>query len=92
MGGFAGHLHRFRNTDVPIVDQSAEKMADDKEVGAVASPADPSIHTDSDTDKIEEDAQLGVQSIQAVTKVWTKNDIILAYITYASLPFQDGPL
>lgn len=90
MGGFAGHLHRFRSTDVPVVDPSADKM-DDKEAGVVASPADHDTHTDSDTDKIEEDAQLGVQSIQALTKVWTRNDIILAYITYAPLPFPSRP-
>ena len=79
--GFSGHLHRFRSADLPVVGNTADKM-NDKETGVVANKADTSVHSDSDTDKISDDAQLGVQSIQAVTKVWTRNDIILAYVTY----------
>jgi hypothetical protein len=38
------------------------------------------VSTDSDTDEISVDAQPGVQDIEAVTKVWSKTHLVLAYI------------
>lgn len=40
------------------------------------------VHEESDTDKISETAQAGVQKIEATTKVWTKTALIVAYIMY----------
>lgn len=52
---------------------------DEKNVGPAVS--NPVGHGDgSDTDKISEDAQLGVQKIEATTKVWTKTALIVAYV------------
>ena len=48
----------------------------DKEVGV----KNQDVSTDSDTDEISVDAQPGVQDIEAVTKVWSKTHLVLAYI------------
>lgn len=43
----------------------------------------PTVHdgiaSGSDEDKPSEDAQHGVQAVEAVTLVWSKNQLILAY-------------
>ncbi|KAK4223695.1 putative siderophore iron transporter [Podospora fimiseda] len=43
-----------------------------------------------DSDAISLNAQAGVQDIEALTKVWTKQDIILAYITIWIIYFVDA--
>jgi hypothetical protein len=63
------------NRDVQAVaEQSAEDA--DKEVGI----KNQDVPTDSDTDEISADAQPGVQDIEAITKVWSKTHLVLAYI------------
>ena len=37
-----------------------------------------------DRDEISPDAQAGVQDVEALAKVWTRNHLILAYITYVN--------
>lgn len=79
---------------VPEVSQ--EKVAHDREAGlsladqkeadvtsAAGAPAKScdDAATNTDSDAISVDAQAGVQDIEALTKVWTRKDIILAYIT-----------
>lgn len=47
-----------------------------------AAPVDTNLETDgveSDSDRISQDAQAGVQKIEATTKVWTKTSLIVAY-------------
>lgn len=68
-------FNKIRPTaDVPIVD---EKQPTDAE----ATPASPSsIGRDSDSEDFTPDAQDGVKGIEATTKVWNKNHLILAYV------------
>lgn len=60
------------------VEGVTERSTDDtdKEVGV----KNQDVSTDSDTDEISVDAQPGVQDIEAVTKVWSKTHLVLAYI------------
>lgn len=54
------------------------RPGDEKNLGPVVS--NPVAHGDeSDADKISEDAQAGVQKIEATTKVWTKTALVVAY-------------
>lgn len=57
-----------------VTEQSPDDT--DKEVGV----KNQDVSTDSDTDEISVDAQPGVQDIEAVTKVWSKTHLVLAYI------------
>ncbi|KAK4166929.1 putative siderophore iron transporter [Cladorrhinum sp. PSN259] len=97
-------LSRFR-PDAPAVhgvpEVSQEKVANDQEAHlshadnkgpAVTSAAGEKIAQDaiSDSDAISLDAQAGVQDIEALTKVWTKQDIILAYLTIWLIYFVDA--
>lgn len=62
----------------PVVEDPSPRP-DDKEAGLATEQA-PSSDPESDDDNIEKDAQTGVQNIEAMTKVWTKRDLYIAYI------------
>lgn len=58
----------------------ADQSFDEK--GQVVDNDGASSHSGSDDDsinKIDKDAQFGVQSAQALTHIWSKRDLILAY-------------
>lgn len=71
----------------PVVEEPSPRL-DDKEVGVATeqAPSEP----DTDDDAIEKDAQVGVQNIEAMTKVWTKRDLYIAYILYVRQGSQAG--
>jgi hypothetical protein len=58
----------------PVAEQSGDDTV--KEVGVRAQD----VPTDSDSDEISTNAQAGVQTIEAITKVWSKTHLIMAYI------------
>jgi hypothetical protein len=70
--------------EAPVVEQEVprEKVANDKEANITNDGAHPPSDTDRDSDEISLDAQAGVQNAQAFAKVWSKQQLILAYITY----------
>jgi hypothetical protein len=67
------------------VEAVREQSADDtdKETGANAQD----VSSDSDGDQISVDAQPGVQNIEAITKVWSKTHLVIAYIMLVELHF-----
>ncbi|KAF1922599.1 siderophore iron transporter mirB [Didymella exigua CBS 183.55] len=52
----------------------------DEKIGAPRSPSSMSASDDESLNKVDTHAEQGVQAIQAATFVWTKNDLILAYV------------
>lgn len=55
----------------------------DEKIGAPRSPTSMSDESnDEELNKVDTHAEHGVQAIQAVTFVWSKQDLILAYILY----------
>ncbi len=79
-----GILDRFAHTEAPVVEdqQVNEKRSNDKEAAVQNDAVGTGSQDDRDSDEISTDAQTGVQGVEALTKVWTRNDLILAYITY----------
>jgi hypothetical protein len=63
-------------------DVPREKVANDKEANITNDAVHPRSDTDRESDEISLDAQAGVQNAQAFAKVWSKKQLILAYITY----------
>lgn len=64
----------------PVVaeDRSASShLQDEKDVGGVAATAND---TDSNEEEFSKDVQAGVLAIEATTSVWSRRDLILAYI------------
>ncbi|KAF4556482.1 Hypothetical protein D9617_1g083600 [Elsinoe fawcettii] len=55
---------------------------DEKDAAVKASDAASDSHSDDDAgdEKIDEHAQYGTQAVQAMTHVWTKRDLVLAYV------------
>lgn len=85
-------LSRQRPLDnVPVVEPS-EKTSNDKEANVTSNEAGnkTASDVDFDSDAISLDAQPGVQDIEAFTKVWTKSDIIVAYIAIWVIYFFDA--
>lgn len=73
-----------RPTEAPVAEQEAptEKAATDKEAAVTGDAAAKSPVSDGDdSDAISLNAQAGVQDVEAFAKVWTKRDLILAYVT-----------
>jgi hypothetical protein len=71
-------------SDVPAsVDGHASmdvsRRADEK-IGAPRTPTSLSNASDEELNKVDKTAEQGVQAIQAVTFVWTKKDLIIAYV------------
>jgi hypothetical protein len=52
----------------------------DEKIGAPRTPTSISESDDEELNKVDTHAEQGVQAIQAVTFVWSKRDLILAYI------------
>lgn len=79
-------LRKFRTVDVPVAENEAatEERINDKEA-AVANDIVQQPSSETDSEQISADAQAGVQAVEALTTVWTKNNLILAYVTYASI-------
>ena len=42
--------------------------------------------TDSDSEVVSQDAQAGVQKMEATTQVWTSQHLIIAYVMYVLPP------
>jgi hypothetical protein len=61
---------------VEAVDNGKSQDNLNKEVGVATDDAG----SGSDSDAVSTDAQAGVQAIEATTSVWSKRDLILAYI------------
>jgi hypothetical protein len=72
----------LRPSEAPVAEQEvpSEKTANDKEAN-LASNAVNAADTDRDSDEISVNAQAGVQDVEAFAKVWTRRDLILAYVT-----------
>ncbi|KAF1850404.1 siderophore iron transporter-like protein [Cucurbitaria berberidis CBS 394.84] len=66
--------------DVPAAVQGHTSLEDtpDEKLGAPRSPL--SFNSDEELNKVDTTAEHGVQAIQASTQVWSKRDLILAYI------------
>lgn len=52
----------------------------DEKVGAPRTPISMSSDSDEELNKVDTAAEQGVQAIQAATFVWSKRDLIIAYI------------
>lgn len=52
----------------------------DEKIGAPRTGSPMSESDDEELNKVDTHAEQGVQAIQAVTFVWTKKDLILAYV------------
>ncbi|KAK3306075.1 major facilitator superfamily-domain-containing protein [Chaetomium strumarium] len=81
----------LRPSEAPVAEQEvpSEKAANDKEANH-ASNAVNAADTDRDSDEISVNAQAGVQDVEAFAKVWTKRDLILAYVTIWCIFFVDA--
>lgn len=58
------------------------RLPDEKNIGAPRTPSSISSDAASDEEinRVDTNAEQGVQAIQAATFVWSKRDLILAYI------------
>jgi len=80
-----GHIAPWaRNKEAPVVEQevSPQRTATDKEAHLVVNDADAIVNrstADHDSDEISLDAQVGIQDVQALAKVWTRSHLIMAY-------------
>jgi hypothetical protein len=72
-----------RPTEAPVAEREvpAEKTAADKEAAITNDGAKTPGDDSYDSDAISVNAQAGVQNVEAFAKVWTKRDLILAYVT-----------
>ncbi|KAK4217510.1 major facilitator superfamily domain-containing protein [Rhypophila decipiens] len=84
-GGSFGLAHP---SEVPVAD-TPEKTSADKEAAATHG-SDESANENQSDDEISQDAQAGVQAIEAFTKVWTTPHIIMAYVTIWIIIFVDA--
>jgi hypothetical protein len=69
--------------DVPATTQghtSVDASQPDHKLGNPKIEYSISDDSDSEINKVDTTAESGVQAIQAATHVWTKRDLILAYI------------
>lgn len=78
------------NVDVADIPQSVEGHTSidggspDEKLGASRS-SESTSDSDEELSKVDQTAQYGVQNAQAMTYVWTKRDLILAYVMYVNL-------
>lgn len=83
-----GPLARFTHpTEVPVEEKTRAET--DKETGVVDNQTRNS-ENDTDPESIDHDAQAGVQKIEATTKVWSKSNLIMAYIFIWIIYFVDS--
>ena len=78
------HANEKDIADVPAAvdghtSMDASRRPDEK-IGAPRSPSSMSGSDDEELNKVDTHAEQGVQAIQAVTFVWTKKDLIMAYV------------
>lgn len=70
--------------DVPAAVDGHTSMdvsrAPDEKIGAPRTPTSMSNASDEELNRVDTTAEHGVQAIQAATIVWTKRDLIMAYI------------
>lgn len=66
--------------DVPAAVQGHTSLEDrpDEKVGSPRTTM--SLDSDDELNKVDSSADIGVQAVQAATHVWTKRDLIIAYI------------
>lgn len=80
------HANEKDIADVPAaVDghtaMDAPRRPDEKEIGAARTPSSMSSEaSDEELNKVDTHAEQGVQAIQAATMVWSKRDLIVAYV------------
>ncbi|KAI0025157.1 major facilitator superfamily domain-containing protein [Xylariomycetidae sp. FL0641] len=86
---FARFNAAFRHDEKPVVDNERPTLESDKEAGVVSGQPAPS-DSDNDADAIDRNAQYGVQSIEAATKIWTTKHLILAYVFIWIIYFVDA--
>ncbi|KAK3690258.1 major facilitator superfamily domain-containing protein [Podospora appendiculata] len=87
-----------RFTPAPVVEDVQEKAPGGKEAeaGVIRDKETNANYNDDSTDRVDDsdaislDAQKGVQDIEAMTKVWTRNHLILAYVTIWCIFFIDA--
>lgn len=81
--------------DVPAAVQghtSMDTKRPDENLGSPRSDTSSSRESDEELNKVDTTAEDGVQKVQAASMVWTKRDLILAYILYVFfLGFQRLP-
>ncbi|OTA82448.1 hypothetical protein M434DRAFT_400986 [Hypoxylon sp. CO27-5] len=83
-----GPLARFTHpTEVPVEEKTRNET--DKETGVLDNQT-PNNENDSDPESIDHNAQAGVQKIEATTKVWSKSNLIMAYIFIWIIYFVDS--
>lgn len=70
--------------DVPAAVDGHASMdvsrAPDEKIGAPRTPTSFSEASDEELNKVDTTAEHGVQAVQAATFVWSKRDLIVAYI------------
>lgn len=82
------HANEKDIADVPAAVDGHASMdvsrRNDEKIGAPRSPTSMSDASSDDVElnKVDTHAEQGVQAIQAVTFVWSKQDLILAYVLY----------
>lgn len=75
--------HPNSDSEAPV------ESSETKEIQVTSGAASAS---DSSYDGVDENAQAGVQKIEATTSVWSKNQLILAYLLYVPTHFQSNDL
>jgi hypothetical protein len=71
--------------DVPAAVQGHTSMdvsRPDEKLGTPRTDTSMSNNSDEELNKVDTTAESGVQAVQAATMVWSKRDLILAYILY----------
>jgi hypothetical protein len=83
-GGSTTYDHDHKDVaDVPAaVDghTSQDIARPDEKLGTPRTPTSMSEASDEELNKVDTTAEYGVQAIQAASHVWSKRDLILAYI------------
>ena len=62
------------------VEAATERSTDDTNKDVGVKSQDVPTDSETDADEISLDAQQGVQNIEAITKVWSKTHLVIAYI------------
>ncbi|EAA30758.1 MFS general substrate transporter [Neurospora crassa] len=87
-------LHKLGRPAAPAdIVEEVQHNPNDKEAAvgttSATNASDPGAETDS-SQEISKEAQAGIQRVEAMTKVWTRNDMYMAYITIWILYFVDA--
>ncbi|KAJ4287132.1 MFS siderochrome iron transporter 1 [Collariella sp. IMI 366227] len=77
--------------EVPVVErETPHEKAGDNEANIASNAVKTPSEAERESDEISLNAQAGIQDIEAFAKVWTKRDLILAYITIWIIFFVDA--